>query len=320
MKFLKTILLISVIVAVAGFAGWRVWQSKPAEPKGEQHEAEKEEHEAHGETAHVKLTPEQRKNAKIVVEKAGRAKIKSTLPLYGKIAANQEAMAHVVPRFPGVVKEVRKRLGDQVQKGDVLAVVEGNESLRTYEIVAELPGTVIEKDVTRGEVVKDYKPIFTIADLSTVWVDLNVFRQDFELLKEGDAVTIVQGEKQKPIEAKVDYISPFGAESSQTMLARCVIPNADGRLRPGLFVTAEVVTAETDAAVAVKTGAIQTLKEKTVVFVEESQEFEAREVEIGVRDREWAEVVSGIHAGDPYVAANSFMLKAELGKGEAEED
>ena len=81
-----------------------------------------------------------------------------------------------------------------------------------------------------------------------------------------------------------------------------------------------MVTGEIDAAVTVKNGALQEIEGKTVVFVAEGDAFEARVVEIGVKDNERVEVISGLRPGERYVAANSFVMKAELGKGEAEHE
>ena len=134
------------------------------------------------------------------------------------------------------------------------------------------------------------------------------------------AVEIHPGAGDEAIQDKVAYISPFGTEGTQSMLARCVVPNPNGDLRPGLFVTAQISTAETDAPVAVKLSAIQTLKEKTVVFVEEGDAFEARPVELGARDNKHAEVLRGLQPGDKYVSDNSFILKAEIGKEDAEHE
>ena len=80
--------------------------------------------------------------------------------------------------------------------------------------------------------------IFTVADLETVWIDLSIFRQDFGSLAVGSAGGISHGRRatfpgEQHIQAKVDYISPFGTEGSQTMLARCVVPNPDGAFVPG---------------------------------------------------------------------------------------
>lgn len=313
----KQLILIPVIAILVAIIGWKILSSKQPR-KNEQ--AEHTEHgpghdKEHEKEGHVELSAEALKNAKLKIEEAGPAKIKSLLPLYGKIAANEEALAHVQPRFPGIVKEVRKRLGDQVGKGETLAVIESNESLRTYEVQAGIAGTIIAKDVTIGELAKDDRTLFTVADLSTVWVNLSVFRKDFDLLKVGEEVEI--HDTSGTINAKLDYISPFGAETSQTALARCVIPNPGGRMRPGLFVTAEIATAQVDAPVAVRVSALQTREEKPVVFVQEGDAFEAREVELGPRDSDFVEVLSGLLPGDKYVSENSFILKAEIGKSEA---
>ena len=309
-------IFIPLIVALAAFGGWKILNSASPAPKGEAAE-EKGETGEEKESPKVKLTPEARKNANLKIEEAEAAKVKMLLPLYGKIVANEESLAHVQPRFPGIVKEVRKRLGDHVAKGEVLAIVESNDSLRSYEIKSEIAGTVIKKDIAIGEFAKNEDTIFAIADLSSVWVDLSVFRQDFTRLQTGQSVWIHPGDESESIESKVAYISPFGTEGTQTMLARCVVPNPKGDLRPGLFVSAEVATGETDAPVTVRLAAIQTLKEKTVVFVEDGEVFAAREVELGAKDTERVEILSGLLPGDKYVSDNSFILKAEIGKSEA---
>lgn len=122
------------------------------------------------------------------------------------------------------------------------------------------------------------------------------------------------------VNSTVAYLSPFGAENTQTMLARAYVPNKAGKFRPGLFVTGEVAVDEVKAPVAVREAAVQSLDGKEVVFVEEGDSFEARPVEVGRRDNEWAEIRSGVKAGDRYVAVNSFILKAEIGKEGAEHE
>lgn len=318
-KHLLQIILIPLILVAAWFGAQRILSIEPPKPAAEDAAEET------GKEGHVELTPEKFKAAALGFAETGPATITNLLPVYGKIAANEEAMAHVMARFPGVVKVVNKRLGDNVKKDDVLAVVESNDSLRPYDVTAAVAGTIIAKDATPGEFVKDDMGLFTIADLSTVWVDLSVFRKDFKKLAMGAVVTLHVADESEPITARVDYISPFGTEGTQTMLARCVVPNKDGDLRPGLFVTGEVSTGETKAALAVQIGAIQTLHEKTVVFVQDEEDkdgdaFQAKEVKLGVKDSEHVEILEGLKAGEKYVAVNSFILKAEIGKSEAEEE
>ena len=324
MKPIRVIVVV-LVLAVAGFAAWKLLgTSKPATATAEGgHGAkEKDEHghggeDEHGAEGRVELTAAQLKNSEIVIEEAGPAKLRTKLRVFGKISPNEERLAHVMPRYPGIVRRVGKRLGDTVQKDDVLAVVQSNESLQDYEIKSDIAGTVVEKDVVIGESVGADKTIFIVVDLSTVWVDLNVYRQDFAKLRVGEKVLLEAAGVPEKIEGVISYISPFGAESTQTMLARAEVPNKSGMLRPGLFVSADVVLAEEEVEVAVKESALQTIEDKEVVFVQEGDSFEPRPIKLGKRDGDFVEIVSGILPGESYAAKNSFVLKAQIGKGEA---
>jgi cobalt-zinc-cadmium efflux system membrane fusion protein len=279
-------------------------------------------HEDHGHEheARVELSPEAAKNSGIVVETAGPARIRGTVKVNGRILPNEEQLKHVVPRYPGVLREVRKRLGDRVSKDEVLAVVESNESLQRYEVKSDLSGTIIEKHAVPGEFVSEGRAIYVVADLSTVWVDLNVYRQDADRVQEGQTVTIDGGEGLRREEGNLSYISPFGAETTQTLLARVVLPNPHGQWRPGLFVTGEILMEEIEVPLAVKSSALQTFRDATVVFVNEGDFYEPRVVEPGRRDGDWVEIVSGMEPGQRYVAANSFVIKADILKAGASHD
>lgn len=268
----------------------------------------------------VEMSDASRQKAGIGIEAAGPGKLAIRLHLNGKIAPNEERMTHVSPRFPGVVKAVKKKLGDPVAKGEVLATVESNESLRTYDIVAEIDGTVIRRNVTLGEFVSGQETLFTIADLSTVWADFSVYRQDFPLLRKGQPVMLEGGPGMEKVEATIDYISPFGSENSQTMLARATVVNQGGEWRPGLFVRGSVLTDQAEVPVAVKASALQTFRDWDVVFIRVGDLFEAVPVEVGRRDGTWVEIVSGFKAGDRYAAENSFIVKADIGKSGASHD
>ncbi|HEX6565074.1 MAG TPA: efflux RND transporter periplasmic adaptor subunit [Chthoniobacterales bacterium] len=270
------------------------------------------------EVGRVELSEKQAKNANLDVEVAGQAKINVTLQLSGKITFNEDAVANVSARYPGVVKVVYKGLGDRVQKGEALALIESSESLRDYQVNSDISGTIVKKEVTIGEVARDDKPIFMVADLSTVWVDFSVFPHDFKRLKPGQLVRINYADNLST-SGKISYIAPFGSENTQSMLARAVVQNPDGLLRPGLFVTGELLVGEIEAPVAVRASAIQNVNEKTVIFVAEGLVFDGREVELGTNDGDYVQVLSGLNAGDRYVAGNSFLLKAELGKSEVQD-
>ena len=263
----------------------------------------------------VKLNPTQLKNARLTIEPAASGIIRESIVLNGIVQPNEEQVAAVLPRFGGVVRAVSKRLGEAVSKGEVVAKIESNESLTQYDIVAPIGGTVIERKGVLGEYADKDKRLMVIADLSTLWVDFRVYQQDFAKLKLGQSVEVALNGARRT--ATISYISPIGMTDTQSMLARAVIDNKDGAFRPGLYVTGRVLIAEQSVPVVVKQSAIQHVNGKPVVFVELKEGFEAREVEFGLKDDEFIEVIFGVVAGDKVVTGNSFVLKAEIGKGEA---
>ncbi|KWV47215.1 hemolysin D [Bradyrhizobium macuxiense] len=258
--------------------------------------------------------------AGIELATAGPAVLHDSFQLNGAVQPNQESLVQVTPRFPGVVKEVRKRIGDRVQKGDVLAIVESNQSLTPYELKAALAGTVIDRQTTLGEYVSEQKPAFVIADLSTVWADFSVYRRDINRVHLGDRVLIDPADGGPVIEAQIAYLSPVGSSETQSALARAIVPNPDQRLRPGLFVTGRLILSTRQVAVAVKSSALQMVENRPVVFVRDGDKFQTRDVEIGDRDPDFVEITFGVLEGDRYAARNSFIIKSEMAKGSADND
>ena len=260
------------------------------------------------------------KDAGIAVEVAGPAQIVETLRVYGRIEPDGDRTTHVTPRFPGIVIDARKRLGDAVAKDEVVAIVESNESLRPYEMRSRIAGTVIHKNAVAGEFAATDAPLYVVSDLGRVWADLQVHRRDAERLSVGQRALLDAEDGSPPAEARVEYLSPLGSFDSQTTLARLVVDNASGRWRPGLFVSARIAVATVDAPVAVRTSALQRLRDWDVVFLADGDSYEAQPVELGLGDGDWTEIRAGLAAGQPYAATGSFVLKADVGKSGASHD
>lgn len=256
----------------------------------------------------------------ITLATAGPARIRSTVQLHGHVVPNAERTSHVTPRFPGVVREMRKRVGDTVLAGEVVALLESDESLRPYELRSGSAGTVIARGANPGEHAAGGEALYTLSDLSTVWVDLHAHRSDAPKLRAGQRLQIQPSTGGDPLESEIAYVAPVASESSQTLLARAVVPNGEARLHPGFFVSAEAVVEEPEVPVAVRASAVQDLGRGDVVFVREGDVFEASPVELGRRDAVFAEVLSGLGAGRIYAAENSFVLKADVGKSGASHD
>jgi len=251
---------------------------------------------------------------------AGAGVVRVTLPLNGQVVPNQERVAHVSPRFPGMIQEARKRLGERVEKGETLAVIQSNDSLAGFALVAPVAGTVIARDALAGEYAAQGQVLYRIADLSSVWIELVVPRGDLEQVAPGRRVALDGGAGIAPREAEIAWVSPLALPETQSALARVEIDNPDGRWRPGLFVVATVVLDEVAAAVAVPLAAIQRMDGGAVVFVRSGERFAPRPVTLGRADGTRVEVLSGLRPGETYAAANSFVVKAELGKATASHD
>lgn len=285
-----------------------------AKPEAAHAEGE-EKHEGEGE--HVELSADQIAAAGLMLAEAGPAQIHETLPLYGTIVPNAERTREVAARFPGAVRGVTKRIGDPVREGETLATIEANESLQTYAVTAPLTGVVTARNTNPGEQTGD-KPLFSVADLSTVWVELALFPRDAPKVRVGQRVRVTNPDTKQSAEGEIIYVVPFGRAESQTQTARVLLDNTDRRWAPGLYVTAAVLLDESRVPLAIRSEAVQTLEGRSVVFVQTDDGFAPRPVELGRSDGEHTAVVAGLDAGARYVTTNSFILKAELGKGEAE--
>lgn len=267
----------------------------------------------------IALSPEQIRTAGIVIAQAGSAVIRQTLPVYGTIAPDAERVREVGARFPGIIRSVRSKVGDTVRAGETLATVESNESLQTYAVVAPIGGVVTVRQANPGEQTGD-KALFTVADLSKVWAELALFPRDRAKVRVGQTVRVASTDAGLHAEGPVVYVAPFGSSSNQTLTARVRLENAERRWAPGLYVNAEVTLGEASVLLAVRNEALQSLEGRPVVFVQGDEGFEPRPVRIGRTDRQWSEVLEGLERGAHYASANSFILKAELGKGAAAHD
>lgn len=238
----------------------------------------------------------------------------------GKIFPSEHRIAHIIPRFAGVVREGRKHIGDPVAKGEALAVIESNQTLQPFTVHSHISGTVLNGHLVVGEFVPEGQWVYIVADLSEVWADFSVPIGESSNIKLGQPITLRTLDGKETVRGVVSYIAPYADQRSQAKLVRAVVANQDGSLLPGAFVTGAVRTGEKRVAVAIKESAIQRFRDWSVVFVKYGDEYEARPVTLGASDEVWVEVVSGLEAGEEYVSENSFLIKADILKSGASHD
>jgi cobalt-zinc-cadmium efflux system membrane fusion protein len=256
----------------------------------------------------------------IKTEQAQTRLIKTVLKTRGKVLPSEHKIAHIIPRFSGIVREGRKHIGDRVEKGEVLATIESNQSLQPFEVRSQIAGTVINGHLIMGEFVPDNQWIYIVADLSEVWVDFFVPLKEQQKLKIGQNVMITSVNDKRITEGSVSYVAPYADERSQSQLIRAIINNRDGEFLPGMFVTGDLVIDVTQVHVAIKKEALQKFRDWDVVFAKVGSIYEIKPLTLGKTDGEWVEVLEGLRLGEEYVTQNSYLIKADILKSGASHD
>jgi cobalt-zinc-cadmium efflux system membrane fusion protein len=355
------------------------------------HDEEEAGHAEHGDEDGLRLTQKQRQQYNIKIQKAGPGRLRNELTLPGEVVFNEDRVVHMVPRVSGIVREVRKTVGDQVKAGEVLGVIdsreladakaeymaadartslaektfnrektlwekkvsseqdfleaeqafaeahitlrsaeqklhalgltednisklnsEHDESITRYEIKAPIDGIVTMKHLALGESLAADDGIFTVADMSSVWVNLTVYTKNIRSVAKGQKVALRGDDSDLQTEGELTMVTPFVDEATRSATARVILDNGDGRWIPGTFVTGYITASEENLKVLIPKRAVQVIDGKSVVFIEHEGAFEAIPVTTGRSDREKVEILTGLSAGSPYVAQGAFELKATV--------
>lgn len=238
----------------------------------------------------------------------------------GLLTPVEGRVANVTARFPGPIRALRANVGDRVSAGQPLASIESNLSLSQYSVAAPISGVVLARSAAVGAVVAEGAPLFEIADLSKLWVDVHVFGADATHLRPGVPVTVTRMSDGASVSTTLERILPGTATASQSTVARATIDNADGLWRPGAAVTAKVTVARQPVALAIPLTALQTFRDWDVAFVRVGDTYEVRPLTLGRRDGTRVEVLSGLRAGDAVVVEQSYLVKADIEKSGASHD
>ncbi len=367
------------------------------------------EHEEHGTGKHeehgvgeneediVRLSPGAASRIQIRVAPAREQALSGVLTTTGRVGFNQDRLAHVSPRVPGRVHRVQATLGDDVQVGQTLAVIDSIElgraksaflrakvqldlahqtlereeglledritseqsvsearaaaeraraayqaarqelrllglsdrqiertsandpSAALFPLSSPMDGTVVEKHVSLGEVVSPERNVFTVADLSEVWIWIDIYERDLAHVHlEDDVAVRVDAFADHTFEGKVAYIESQVDPDTRTARARIDAANTERHLRPGMFATVTVTDPHgTDGEEAPKTlvvpsGAVQRDGNEHVAFVPSGKNrYERRVLRLGRRTDAYIEVLEGVSAGESVVVEGTFFLKSE---------
>lgn len=275
-------------------------------------------HEGHDHAAEesefpIMLSAEGIKMAGIKMSIVAEGCIGRTIGLPGEIGFNEDRLVHIAPRFPGIAKEARFRVGDYVKAGKVMAVIESNESMSSYNIMAPISGWIIEKHITTGEFVSGESSLYVLADLSKVWVNLAVYPKDASMIKRGMKVKIEAIGTDLATEGTIAYVTPILDVTTRSITARVILANPDNQWRPGTFVHALVNAEFGDEGLVIEKNAVQILDNEKFVFISNGKGgFRPVPVETGEQNQSLIRIISGLGKGDSYVSSGAFELKAKI--------
>jgi cobalt-zinc-cadmium efflux system membrane fusion protein len=192
---------------------------------------------------------------------------------------------------------------------------EGKAESAIATVAAPIDGVVTERHANQGLNVDPTVKLFSIVDLSTVWIVADVYEKDFVRVREGAPATVtVAAYPGLSLRGRVSYIDPQLDTSTRTAKARIEVANPRGDLRLGMYTDVAIETGQGTAAVSVPKDAIQHVADRQVVYVTmpgEPTRFIEREVRLGDSSSDVVEVVSGVRAGDAVVSKGSFFIRAE---------
>ena len=283
--------------------------------QGEQHEWSYDSYE--GRTT---IKQAQADAAGVEVETTGPAIIEETVTLSGRVELQPHGRAEVGAWFPGRIVEMTKKIGETVEKGEMLARVTASESLQTYQIPAPISGVVMERRANVGDVATADRALYVIADATQVHAEFYVYPRDAERLAAGQPITVKSLSGEKSIEAEIETILPAADMMTQTIVAHVELPNEDKTWRPGQAVEGVAVIGEEDVPLAVKTEALQRFRDFTVVYARVGETYEVRMLELGRRTPKWTEVLGGVDPGVEYVTKNAFLIRQDVEKSGASHD
>lgn len=193
--------------------------------------------------------------------------------------------------------------------------------ISVFAVVAPFAGTIIEKKAVIGELAQFDRDIFSVADLSNVWIETNLYEKDVGKVKVGALATItIAAYPGETFKGKVTYISSIMDKESRTVKARVEVPNGDGKLKLEMFATAAIGTSGTSKAMLLPEQAVVLIQGQPTAFIQDGNGFEPRAVELGEKLQGKVILRSGIGIGEKVAISGAYALKAKMLKSQISAD
>jgi len=196
-----------------------------------------------------------------------------------------------------------------LKESDMNALANKSDFAAVFSLTSPISGTVVERNATVGATVGSDANVFKIVDVSSVWIDANVFEKDVARVKLGQQVNVsVTAFPGAIFTGKVILVSTVVDPDTRSVKVRTEVPNRDGRLKPDMFANVEIITDVNRTAVSIPQSALLNDGGQSLVFVAVGSGFEKRAVTPGIQSEDRIEIISGLNAGDKVVVKGNYLL------------
>jgi len=276
----------------------------------------------HADEGVIHLTEESQRLIELEIAPSAKVPFRKFIEVAGEIARETEDVAHITSPEPGTLKSIVKEIGETVEKDTPLATVEARNG-QAIELVSPRHGIVMAQYVKTGESVDNLTSVMTIADPDLLRASFNVYEKDIAAIKVGQNVLVESvAYPGKQFEGKLVFVSPSVDEMTRAIKIRVNVKNEEHLLKFGMFVMGKIEIAAGEDTLAVPRDAVQTIKDKAVVFAQDERdlnEFRALEVKTGRQSPDQIEILQGLEPGKRVVTKGGFYLKSEILKEELED-
>ncbi len=269
-----------------------------------------------GEDQFVEISAQGQELAGIKISEIETGNIYKSKEFAGKIVINDEKMSKITPRYSGFVTKISKKIGEYVNIGDILVEIENRETFTKYIVKSDAAGQIIERNANKGDYASDDEPIFVIADFTNLWIDIQVFPKDADIVKIGKKIIIEEIGTSKTAEAKIFFISPISDPETGSTTARALLENKNLKWKVGTFIKSSFLHKAAKDVIVVKNSSIQFMDGNPILFIPEGDnKFKPVEIKTGASNKMFSEILSGLDKGSKYVSRGGFELKSKIAVG-----
>ena len=273
----------------------------------------------------ITITAEAKANLALKVEEAELRTLEKTVMVLGQIEPLPSRSAAVTSRISGRVVDIKAMEGQRVKKGDPLIEIEsrqvGNPPPRV-QYTAPIDGVVTHRDVVLNDSIEPDKHLLEIVDMSELYAEGRIFEGQIAQVKTGQKVRVaVESFPNETFTGTVDLIGGALEPDTRTLKIWARVANPEGRLRPNMRATLNIVTDQADSAVAIPHSAVLGESGNFFAFVQNDDKgltYERRPVITGIKDDQYIEIIEGVMPTEKVVTLGNYQLQYVTSTAEPE--